>query len=232
MRSTKTKRIFGGALLCMAVVAGAKAQEQQQVFDAYREAAGDNALLYSGKVAGEYIPQQYANHPFWDTDKFQEGSICLNGLLYTNQQLRYDAHTKQLSIQLPEKRLALLVEMFRVDYFVMNGKKFVRRGDDFVALLYDTPRMKLLQQTVCTLGTSVVKNYVSYKSFDRTVRYRLQWNGEEYAVSNRASVLKLFPEHKKALKRYANEEHLDFRKQRAEALVSIISYANLLIQKD
>ena len=50
---------------------------QQAVFDEFRKAAGDYAALYSGKAEENYNQQKYLNHPYWNTDEFREGAVCL-----------------------------------------------------------------------------------------------------------------------------------------------------------
>ena len=115
---------------------------QQAVFDEFRKAAGDYAALYSGNQ------QKYLNHPYWNTDEFREGAVCYGRWLYSDLQLRYDTYKKSLIVVTPEKRITLQVDMRKVDYFVIEGQKFVPQGDCFAALLYDSPQMCLTQYIV------------------------------------------------------------------------------------
>lgn len=223
-------------LCCGALLSSVYAQEEtdarQRVFDAFRKEAGDCALLYNGKIADEYIAQHYDNHPYWESAEFHPGAIFFNGHLYKDQQLRYDAYTHELTVITPESNVAIYVDMDKVDYFVRRGVKFVRRDNKFVALLHESPQLVLQQQVVCSPAPAVVKDYVSYKRFERSVRYFLcLTNGETYQVSNRSSVLKLFPEYKKELKKYASDHRLNFRHARAEALTMLIAEADRLTSK-
>ena len=58
---------------------------------------------------------------------------------------------KILLLVTPEKRITLQVDMRKVDYFVIEGQKFVPQGDCFAALLYDSPQMCLTQYIVTTI---------------------------------------------------------------------------------
>ena len=73
-------------------------------------------------------------------------------LLYTS--LRYDTYKKSLIVVTPAKRITLQVDMRNVDYFVIEGQKFVPQGDCFAALLYDSPQMCLTQYIVSTMAVS------------------------------------------------------------------------------
>ena len=205
---------------------------QQPLFDEFKKAAGDYAALYTSKVEVSYSPYFYINHPYWDTDKFQEGAVCYDGSLYTDMQLRYDTFKKQLIVVTPEKRLLLEVDMRKVNYFVIGDKKFVPHGNTFAAQLYDSPQMGLTQYVLCRMGASVEKDRISYKQFDKVVRFVLSKEGVEYTVTSRSSFLKLFPDHKKQLKRYAKDHFLNFSTlYRAEALTALTQYADSLINK-
>ena len=59
---------------------------QQSLSDEFKKAAGDYAALYTSKVEVSDSPYYYINHPYWDTDEFQEGAVCYDGSLYTDMQ--------------------------------------------------------------------------------------------------------------------------------------------------
>ncbi|WP_303208231.1 hypothetical protein [Bacteroides oleiciplenus] len=205
---------------------------QQPLFEEFKKKAGDYAALYTNKVEVGYSPYFYINHPYWDTDEFQKGAVCYNGLLYTDIKLRYDTYKKQLIVITPEKRILLQVDMRKVDYFIIGEKKFMPHKDTYSALLYNSPQMRLTQYVLCRLGASVEKNRISYRKFEKNARFVLSKDDTEYIVTSRSSFLKLFPVYKKQLKRYAREQDLNFSiSHRAEALTALTKYADSLINK-
>ncbi len=212
------------------ILFGSTYAQQQELFKEYQKAAGEKAMLFSGKAVQDYATHLYDNTPFWEeTGKFQSGSVMYDGNLYTDVHLRYDTYTRILAVNTPENGYAIQVEMQLVDYFVLDGIRFIRQeGEDFCAVVYESPRIQLLQQAVTRQGTDVVKERVSYKHFNRNFRFTLVREGVKHTVSSRSSVLKLFPQHKKALKAYANKAQLNFRRQRAEALTALVKYADEL----
>lgn len=204
---------------------------QQPLFEEFQKVAGDYAALYTNKVEVGYSPYMYANHPYWDTDEFQKGAVCYSGVLYTGLELRYDTYKKQLVVITPEKRILLQVDMRKVGYFIMGDKKFVPHEDNFAALLYDTPQMRLTQYISCKMGTPVEKGRFSYYRFNKPSRFVLSKDNTEYVITSRSGFLKLFPAYKKQLKKYSREQQLDFKAYRAEALTALTEYADSLINK-
>ena len=178
---------------------------QQAVFDEFRKAAGDYAALYSGKAEENYNQQKYLNHPYWNTDEFREGAVCYGRWLYSDLQLRYDTYKKSLIVVTPEKRITLQVDMRKVDYFVIEGQKFVPQGDCFAALLY-------------------------YSRFKKKSYFSLRSGRTDYVITSRSGFLKLFPTYKKQLKAYCRKERLDFKEDGGvRAMTRLTEYIDSLI---
>lgn len=112
----------------------------------------------------------------------------------------------------PEKRITLQVDMRKVDYFVIEGQKFVPQGDCFAALLYDSPQMCLTQYIVSTMESQVKKNDLYYSRFKKKSYFSLRSGGTDYVITSRSGFLKLFPTYKKQLKAYCRKERLTSRK--------------------
>lgn len=222
-------RIIFIALCCICFCQGAVAQHQA-TFDNYREEVGGYASLFRGKIERGYSPYEYANHPYWEKDSFYQGEVMYNGLLYTGLTLRYDTYLNCLIVQTPVRKVHVYVEMSGVEYFTLEKLRFARHGETFVALHYESPRMKLVQRMDCTFGNPITKNNASYKNFKCISRYMLQRDGESYEVKSLSSVLKLFPAEKKVLKQFAKERRLDFKENRGASLAAIIAYADRITQ--
>ena len=119
--------------------------------------------------------------------------------------------------------------MHLVEKFTLGGTEFSWRYGEIVAILFSSPRMELVEQVNITLKENIVaKNQVMY-DFNRDVRYYVLRGGEVYEVDKLKSVLKLFPGREKMLKRYANENALDFKLYRQSALITIMKYADELL---
>lgn len=205
---------------------------QQTAFDEFRKEAGDYAALYTGKAEVSYNLQKYLNHPYWGTEEFCNGAICYNGWLYTDIQLRYDTYKKLLIVVTPNKQTALQVDLRKVDYFVINGQKFVQQDDNYAALLYESPQLCLTQYIVSTLRAQVKKEDFYYSQFKKSIVFNLRKDGTDITLSSRSDFLKLFPNIKKELKSFCRKEKLNFKEDsRAQAMIALTQYTDSLIHK-
>lgn len=221
----KFQRLF----LLLTFTAMASVYAQQSFFDEFRKKARDCAALYVNHMETGYSPKQYVNHPYWNTDEFQKGDICYNGFLYGDLQLRYDTYKKHLVVITPEKQIAVCVDMRKVDYFVIQGTLFVRRDDDFMAFLYESPHLQLYQKVSCVLGTPVEKERVNYQKFKSKTSFIFYKEGVAHTITSYSGLMKYFPGYKKLLKAYAKEQGLSRIDRREKALVMLLDYADTLI---
>lgn len=216
-------------LIFCSACAGLKAQ--QELIDSFHEKAGSYASLFVGKVEHGYPASAYANHPYWDDIRFYAGEVSYRGLWYRNLSMRYDAHLRQLAVMAPDKRMTMLVDMREVDRFLLDGILFLKEGDSYVAELHRGPNLRLIRETECSLSTAELRDKASFRKFSRKVRYLLYRGNDVQEVKSKSSVLKLFPQHKKALSQFAKTRSLDFRNYRQQALTLLVAYADELEQK-
>lgn len=219
-----TQKIIFTLLAC--VYFQAAIAQHQATFDKFRQETGDYAALFQGKIERGYSSSEYANHPYWLDKSFHSGSVSYKGLLYSELSLRYDTYLHQLIVNTPVKKTNISIDMTAVDYFIINQIKFVRQEHKFVALHYESSRMRLIQTFQCGFGTPITKNQISYKNFKQSSQYYLQQGEQSYEVKSLASVQKLFPQHKKQLKQFAKEKQLNFKEKRTAALTALIRYAD------
>ena len=140
------KRIFLLAIGCL--ICGVMKAQHQQIFDEFRQEVGDQAEMFAGKVESGYPSTVYINHPYWLTDNFSQGDVVFRGLTYRNVSLRYDAYLKQLVVNTPVKRQNVSVPMDLVEKFTLGGIRYERRKGEFMAILYSSPRIELVQQMI------------------------------------------------------------------------------------
>ena len=205
--------------------------QQHPPFQTYQKEAGNKAALYYGKREMGYSSRLYKGHPYRGTDEFRSGEVCFDDNLYTDVLLRYDAYTKQLVVQTPNKPLNVKADMRKVSYFTLDGMKYVPQGNSFAALLYEGERLTLLELYSCGKGAPVIEAGRSYATFKQSTRYVLQVEGKSYTVGSRASFIKLFPAHKQELNDYAKAQGLNFGSGRAEALKALTAYTETILKE-
>lgn len=223
------KRMFLLAIGCLMCI-GLKAQHQQ-LFDEYRLEAGDQAEMFVGKAEPGYPSTIYMNHPYWLFDEFSPGNVVYNGLSYKNVSLRFDAYLQQLVVNTPVKRSNVYVPMNLVEKFTLGDTEYARRNGEFMAILYSTPRMELVEQVQVTMKERLVDNAKVKREFKREVKYYLLRGGMTHEVSTLKSLIKLYPGRKKALKSYAKAQNLDYQTHRQSALIMTVKYIDELLQQ-
>ena len=223
------KRMFLLAIGCLMCI-GLKAQHQQ-LFDEYRLEAGDQAEIFVGKAEPGYPSTIYMNHPYWLFDEFSPGNVVYNGLSYKNVSLRFDAYLQQLVVNTPVKHSNVYVPMDLVEKFTLGDTEYARRNGEFMAILYSTPRMELVEQVQVTMKERLVDNSKVKREFKREVKYYLLRGGMTHEVSTLKSLIKLYPGRKKALKSYAKAQNLDYQTHRQSALIMTVKYIDELLQQ-
>ena len=224
---TMKKKVFSCLICGMAFLT---VQAQQEAFDEFRRAAGDNASLYSGELEERYHQQKYINHPYWETDEFREGTVCFDGRIYPNQKLRFDTYRKALLIIIPEKRNILQVNKEKLDYFIINGVKYIPYKDTYAALLYESSNMKMVGYIKCLFSRPVAKEGKMYQHFAKEEQFALTLDGKEHTLDSRSDLLNLFPTYKRALKSYAKTNGLKFSAQPMETMKQLAMQADLMMK--
>lgn len=228
MRRIILKRIFLLAIGCS--LFGVVKAQHQDLFDEYLREVGDRSELFIGKMEQGYSPLTYKNHPYWLGEDFLMGEVIYKGLLYRNVLLRYDGFQKQLVVKTPVKQSDVCVPMHLVERFTIGGTSYIAPEDEFMAVLHDGSRIKLLEQMRIKMKEDTEQALVQYE-FRIEMKYYVWCDGRLSEVSKMRSILKLYPGLEKELKRFAKMNKLNFREDRKASLVSILKYVDeLLVQ--
>ena len=210
--------------LIMAVVQKIGAQE-------YFSAASDFARLYVGAVEPQYSKSLWHDIPYYKGNtNMYKGRISYHGVVYDDVQLRFDQLKQCVVVLSPVERVVCLPEQEYVDWFEMDGHRYVHDPEDssrYASLLCDGSSNGL------RLYHSIWKIYGRERSFGgkkylKTLEAEEQYmlmasDGAMYHVKRAKDVAKLFPEQKKQIKQFAKKNHLSFSKsKREESLTRLV----------
>jgi len=223
--SHRKRRKYGLLLACMmAVVQHVGAQE-------YFSSATDFARLYVGAIEPQYPKSSWHDMPYYKgTTDLYKGRVSYHGVVYDDVQLRFDQLEQRVVVLSPVGNFFCLPEQEYIDWFEMDGHRYVRDPEDssrFAALLYDGKANDIL------LYHSVWKaygheNHFEGKKYLKTLvtveNYTLITpDGEMHHVKRATDVAKIFPEQKKQIKQFVKKNHLSFSKRgREESLVKVV----------
>ena len=113
----------------------------------------------------------------------------------------------------------------------MGGTEYARRNGEFVAILFGSPRMELVEQVHVILKEEPVdKGKVMY-DFKREVKYFVLRGGKTHEVNKLKTVLKLYPGIKGELRRFAKQHSLNFKEHRQSSLIQVVKHADELLSQ-
>lgn len=243
--SAAPKTALRGLFALLILGLGQRAQAQQAVADSSLLAAARHRLqqeyarglgyaleLYNGPEYLSDLPRNTQGHPFFSSRQAQPATITYGGYSYAGVPLRYDLLRKQLVLTAPGGGRDLTLVNEEVTRFTLGGHSFVRLVVDssssavrtgFYEVLVDGPVRLLAAHHKALQKRSTAEGVES----EITTRddYFLVQSQRYYPVAKAADVLRLFPQHKAALRQFASDNHLNFKPEgRALALVELVRY--------
>lgn len=202
----------------------------------YREHTGVQALIYQGKEFTDYRII-IDGHQFFESDTWEEGWIRYDGLLYSAMQMKYDVVNAAVLVQHELIAPAIKLETEKISSFAISGHNFIRMVKDslhtevpntgFYDLLYTGKKVDLLAARKKTLQDAIEDRKVIYW-FEEASRFYIRKEGVYYPVKNKKSVLKVFFDQKKALRKFIKKNKLKFRRQTEAAILNTVLYYDQL----
>jgi len=196
----------------------------------YLEMVADYAVIYSGRIEEPYTSTP-SNHPYLGSDGFLAGTLCYNGIIYSNIMLRYNIEREDFLVMHNQFRFGIELKKEKVDWVVLNGYKIVAsRGIDwkgipnsrFLILLHED-MYPIIKDSKASFRSRNSDKTVEYY-FELENRYFVCVDGICHLVKNKKSILNLFPDKKGELDLYARRMRLDFKREPEAAYVEMVRY--------
>jgi len=195
----------------------------------YLSETGRFATLYNGKSEIPYT-LRFENHPYFESERFAQGTLSYNHVVYQDVFLRLDLFRNELAVYLPGTSYNIVLENEKFDYAVLNNATLVLTVSEndtkerFLVLLHDgtypvIKKYKLsINEDMSYLSRSLKRSFI-IKS-----QYAIYVNGVPCPVKNKSSILKLFPDSKKELNEFAKRQKLNFRGQFEQAMIALVTH--------
>ena len=214
------------ALACMTVITqNTGAQETSS-------SASDFARLYVGALEPQYQIWSWQDIPYYkgNTDAYR-GRVSYHGIVYDDVLLRFDQLAQRVVVLSPGGNVFCLPEQDHIDWFEMDGHKYVHDPEDssrYAYLLCDGKSNGIrLYHCVWKVynGEGVVDRKKSLKMLSMRDHYLLVTpDGGMHHVKRASDVAKLFPKQKKQIKLFAKKNRLSFSKdEREESLKALVA---------
>ncbi|SOD79968.1 hypothetical protein SAMN06269250_1167 [Spirosoma fluviale] len=208
---------------------------RNQAVRAYEQDLREQAHVYEGN---EYIAHDHRIkiHPFFGVDSLLSCTIVYRGAQYSDIKMLYDVVRDQLAIQPPGGGFRLRPRNDYVASFIMGQHQFIRIVGDsaagvptgFYEILHNG-RIKALARRVKVIHEDISsgKFQADYLVKDR---FFVVKDGVYYEVKSKRSLLQVFPEQAKVLRKFMRSNSLKFNDEKREEAISQVTnrYEDLL----
>lgn len=229
MNSDLIRRVVG-LLVCSSLALMSAGAQQYEEFGRFFKEAGNNSVLYRGRQARKYNIRANGTY-YWSQTKFVEGSVILDGKLYTGVLLNIDAAGQELLVSRPIGVLATELDKNKVQTFTIGERRFDNLSVNGIA---DAPEgyFELLSDGQDKVYRQIIKKYefdandanhngtdIGYEDpyynhqqhgyWSCVPSFYLLRDGELLKFKRKSGYLALYPDHKKELKKFAKKNGLN-----------------------
>jgi len=195
----------------------------------YKAATSQSQNLYNGRLYFIYDARM-EEHQFFEERKWKKGIVFYEGQRFDSISLMYDIFKDELVIRHLNGD-PMLLQSEKVSYFWNDGHTFKRfeSGKDispqmrtgFYDLVYNGKTQLLVRRTKQRQEKIVDKRVITY--FPEKNFYYIKKDGRYNFVRSKKSVLALFPEHKKQLRKALRDANIAFRPARETAIARMVA---------
>lgn len=204
----------------------------ENAIEAYRKEVGAQMHLHTGSEYYVIAKPYMTGHRYFEGESVENGSILYDGAWYYDVPMLYDVVLDEVVIFHQVNGMFQKLVKEKVNSFVQGGHRFMHLDFDstsgslmrpgYYDMLY-SGRVELLarRQKDVQERTSADGLEGSYNIIDK---FYLWKDGAYYQVKSKRSVLNVFEDEKKQLKKFARVNKLKFRKQREYAILSLAQH--------
>lgn len=211
-------------------------QATANAIKSYQDEVGMQALLYNGSEYKVENKPYLDGHAYFDSKTFEQGAIVYDGVLFTNVPLLYDVVLDEVITVHPVSGLSQKLVKHKVSAFNLPNYSFVHLKPEDVdakvlkpglySLLYDGKTKVLLRREKSVQEHATVDGMEGkYKGSDK---FYIQKDGAFYQVGSKGTVLNVFRDQKKQLKKFMREKGINYSSSREAALVKIAEHYDSL----
>ncbi|GAB4035147.1 hypothetical protein GCM10028774_23670 [Spirosoma jeollabukense] len=197
---------------------------KNQAIDLYERSLKLQSHVYEGNQYINHDPRIQV-HPYYLTDTIQAGSVNYRGVLYRNVNMLYDINRDELAIQPPDGGYRLTLHTDKIAAFSLGKHQFTRLVEDSVAgirtgfyeIIYNGT-VKALAKRLKTVYEDISSG--AYKAdYLQKDSFVIQKDGAFFEVKTKKSVLDLFPDQAKVLKKFVRANRLKFKDDSREQTI-------------
>lgn len=238
--------VFGSFILTGVLIPSAQLMAQSNKSDSvfyesavnnaitiYRQSSLDQSRFYNGRKYKPYGMGFINGVPFFQSDKFTEGTLMYEGGFYDKVKLLFDLVKGMLIIK-TDVAIELINE--RIEAFSISGHTFVRLTRDSLNNNFSTGFYEKLYNGKITIYKKEKKEIkenisgtegVRYEIINKTVYY-LKKNGVYYYIKNKKHIDDILRDRQNEIQKFTRYNGLSFKNDPDNTLIQIAGYYDQL----
>ncbi len=208
----------------------------KNIVSLYYRSTGENSHLNNGSEYAGY-DVNFIGNPFFDTTAMQPGSVYYDGTLYENLPILFDICNDAVIINRYNQDFRIRLVNEKIGYFSLLSHTFVRIVPDSASRLvigigfYDRVykgKMEVLVRRKKIIKDDPVVNGEIKSRYKAVENYFIKRNNAYFPVRTEKSVVRLFKDRDKEIRRYIKKNKLSFKKQPEYAIIQVARYYDQL----
>ncbi len=201
----------------------------------YNVALASQLPIYNGKEYIDYKQNFEVGQPYFLQKSWTIGTMVYENVQYAGVPIMYNLVTDEVIIPTPDTAAKIQLQKDRVQAFTVGGHLFAYvpansvLHDAVPAGFYDilvAGSTAVYVRRTKNIQTSLQRE-IEYKIYSRN-HYYLKKNNSFFSFRSRNELLKLLPEKRKELQQFIRQNHIKYKKDRENGMVTIVTYYNQL----
>ncbi|MFC6999243.1 hypothetical protein [Rufibacter roseus] len=200
----------------------------------FHKATESQSHLFNGPQYVDYRKQNRDGHQYFFHDEVATGKVLYDGVVYANVPMLYDVVRDEVVIEMNGFLKQKLVSE-KISEFNLHNRYFRRviaqdstsLSTGFYDVLHNGNATDLLAKRRKVIEY-VIEDNKELEKFISKDKFYIGKNKKFYLVNSKSSVLKVFSDKKKELKKFARANKLQFRKAREAAILALVQHYDSL----
>lgn len=213
------------------------ADVEQQMINSFTNKLINHNTIYNGKM---YIPNTKSNddgHPMFISNKYVDGSVCINQFKYSHVNLQYNLLEDQIILLNHDQVGGVILSIDEIQEFSLHGHRFVyikpnsKQQDMISAAYYDQfykgLNFSLFVKRIKKISEITIETGIK-RTFTQQNKYYLFKNNIYYSVKTKKDLLAILDNKRDLITKYAKRNKLNFNKNQENAIYELVKYADNL----
>ncbi len=209
-----------------------------KAYTEYTAAVQEQLELFNGRENKGYSNKFDHGSPYFLGDNFSKGEVIYLSKTYKDVSLIYDVVKDEVAILHFNISKRLIPDKSKVDAFTVFGHHFIKPSpgiknykslpQGYYDLLYND-KISLLAKRKKSIHTRYRNTASEIRIFSKDIFF-IRMNNSFYEVNANKSFLKHFTDKKKEIIQYMRQNGINFKGNKEQAMIRIITYYNLFVK--